>query len=107
MLELRDVHFRQHSRRGVDIEHLLDGHEIRCGTGVPAEIVVLEQVGFENRNRCFQHFGNDLECFLAIGQGLFHARRDIAHVGLDQVRIFVDEVGAAGLENVDDVWHFL
>src|SRR5580704_7264432 len=29
MLELRDVHLRQHSGRGVDVEHLLDGVEIR------------------------------------------------------------------------------
>src|SRR4051794_20404817 len=41
VLELCDVHLGEHSGLGVDVEHFLDRREIRRGTGVAAEIVVL------------------------------------------------------------------
>src|SRR3954467_11781253 len=41
VLELRDIHLRQHPGLGVDVEHLLDGGEIRRGAGVSAEIIIL------------------------------------------------------------------
>src|SRR5712672_1816515 len=51
VLELRYVQFRQHPRLGVDVEHLLDGREIRRGAGIPAEIIVLEQIRIKHRDR--------------------------------------------------------
>ena len=60
MLELRDVHLRQHPGLGIDVEHLLDRREVRRGAGIAAEIVVLEQIGIEHRDRRLQHFRNDL-----------------------------------------------
>src|ERR1700723_1872584 len=51
MLELRDVDLRQHARRGVDIEHLLDRIEIWRGAGIAGEIIVLEQVCIQHRYR--------------------------------------------------------
>src|ERR1700733_9215251 len=86
VLELRDVHLRQHSRGGVDVEHLLDRIEIRRGSGIPAEIIVLEQIGIQHRDRRLQHFGVDLERFVAIGQRLFHTQGDIAHIGSYQMQ---------------------
>src|SRR6516164_3148087 len=107
MLELRHIQLRKHPRLGVDVEHLLDRGEVWRGTRVAAEIVVLEEVRIEHRNRRLQYLGNDLQCFLTVGQRLLHARGDIAHISLDEFRILVDELGAAGLKNVDDVRHGL
>src|SRR6266481_8993778 len=59
MLELRDVQFRQHSGFGVDVEHLLDCREIWRGARIPAEIIVLEQISVEHRDRCLEHLGHD------------------------------------------------
>src|SRR6516225_3284455 len=47
MLELRDVHLGKHSRRGINVEHLLDRVEIRRGARVATEIIVLEQIGIQ------------------------------------------------------------
>src|SRR6476661_7400427 len=60
VLELRDVHLRQHSRRGIDVEHLLDRGEIRRRSGITAEIIVLEQIGIQHRDRRLQHFRDNL-----------------------------------------------
>src|SRR4051794_20145431 len=68
MPELRDVQLRQHSRRGIDVEHLLNRLKIRRGTGVAAEIIVLEKVAVQHGDRRLQLFGHHLEGFGAIGQ---------------------------------------
>src|SRR6202020_2911040 len=60
MLELRDVQFWQHSRRGVDVEHFLDRLEIWRGAGIAAEIIVLEKVGVQHSYWRLQLFGNHL-----------------------------------------------
>src|SRR5579871_1851907 len=59
MLELSDVKLRKHSGFGVDIEHLLDRREVRRSTGVAAEIVALQEVRVEHRDRRLQHFRNN------------------------------------------------
>src|SRR6476469_9764536 len=59
VLELRDVQLRQHPGFGIDVEHLLNGREIRCGAGVAAEIIILQKICLEHRDRGFQHFRND------------------------------------------------
>src|ERR1700761_4003879 len=73
MLELRDIHFWQHSCLRIDVEHFLDRREVRRRTRIPAEIIVLEEIGIEYRYRSLQHFGDHLERLLAIGQRLLHA----------------------------------
>src|SRR3569832_2582699 len=39
MLELGDIHLRQHAGLGIDVEHLLDRREIRRSAGIAAEII--------------------------------------------------------------------
>src|SRR5664279_1334514 len=51
VLELRDIHLRQHSGLRIDVEHLLNCREIRRRSGIPAEIIVLEQICIEHRDR--------------------------------------------------------
>src|SRR6516165_1636621 len=80
MLELRDVQLGQHPRFGVDIEHLLDRREIGRSAGITAEIIVLEEISVEHRDRRFQHLRNDFQSLFAIGQCLLHAGCKIAHV---------------------------
>ena len=107
MLELRHVHLWQHSGLGVDIKNLLDGREIRRRNGVSAEIIVLEQIRIQNRDRRFHHLGDDLERLLPIRERLLHARRDVTDIGLHDIRILVDEIGAACIKEMDDIRNFL
>src|SRR3954453_16506967 len=55
MLELRHIQLRQHPRLGIDVEHLLDRPEVWRGAGVAAEIIVLQEVGIQHRDRGLDH----------------------------------------------------
>src|SRR4051794_8317235 len=65
--ELRHVELRQHPRIGIDVEHFLDRLEVRRRAGIAAEIIVLQQIAVEHRNRRFQHFRDHFQSFVAIG----------------------------------------
>src|SRR5262249_21723147 len=59
VFELRDVQFREHPSLGIDIEHLLNRREVGRGSRIATEIIVLQQIGVEDRDRRFQYLRND------------------------------------------------
>src|SRR3954452_15719701 len=77
VLELRDVEFRQHPGLRIDVEHLLDRIEVRRGARIAAEIIVLQEIRIQHRNRRLDHLRHHLQGFLAIGQRLLHSRSDV------------------------------
>src|SRR3954453_20659071 len=79
--ELRDIQLGQHSGLRIDVQHLLDRVEIRRGTRVAAEIIVLQQIAVEHRDRRLDYLGHHLQRLLAIGQRLLHAAGDVSHIG--------------------------
>ena len=94
---------RQHAGLGVDVEHRLDAVEVRLGSRFAREVVGLEQIGVEHRDRRLGHLGDDLERLVAVRHRLAHAGGEITHVGANEIGVLVDEVFAAHLHDVHDV----